>query len=276
MTKRLFVLLVVALLAPLLAEGQASRVLYDSGSVAAGAQIQTPVLDLSTARVGEIQIIIDNTAGTALRDLTLTSYLEDGVTTIDSVVLRKVAFGAAPTGSAYAQGQVRGYVGPNPPAGASGTHVLYEATSADNGTLATGNLCVDGQESVMVAAGRDGGAAAGGAVAVRFIEDDGTDIGFGAIAITQNINTAQEWTGYAIGPGSSGYSSILLGYATTLPRRIAASTTAPGAGNFVRLRVLSRGPVPGSFSVQQVLPMKGRLTLAAAGSGAARLTVLGR
>lgn len=81
---------------------------------------------LDLAGIEELAVLVDNTAGTAFRDLTMTSYLDDGTTQIDSFLLRKVAWGLAANGAHHDPGRARAYIGPNPPGGTSGVHVLYD------------------------------------------------------------------------------------------------------------------------------------------------------
>jgi hypothetical protein len=68
-------------------------VLFDSGAVAAGAVIDTGILDLT--EVGDLFFVAYNAATGLARNLTMDSYLDDGTTAIDTGhVLRQVAVGA--------------------------------------------------------------------------------------------------------------------------------------------------------------------------------------
>lgn len=89
-------------------------VLYDSGSVAAGAAIDTGVLDLTG--ISDLFFVATNAATGLARNLTMDSYLEDGTTAIDSgFVLRQVAVGAVTE---------RGTAGVHAPAAVSTTPAL--------------------------------------------------------------------------------------------------------------------------------------------------------
>jgi hypothetical protein len=74
------------------------HVLFDSGVVAAGAVIDTPVLDV--AQSDGLYVVADNAAGAATRNVTMDTYLDDGATAIDSAfILRTVAAGAKERGT---------------------------------------------------------------------------------------------------------------------------------------------------------------------------------
>lgn len=242
--------------------------LYDSGNVAAGAAIDSGVLDLS--RVRELEITVDNTAGTVLRDLSLLSYRPDGATLVDLVVLRRVAFGAAPTGSVYAPGRVRGYVGPQPPGGVTGTHVLYAETSGAGAALGgAASIVVEDAESVDVLWDYSG-ANVPASAQVSIVYDDGG----GSRALANGLPGAGATGRVSFAP-SSGVTNNIASVPAGPHRRIGVSGTA-GAASTVSCRVVARGRVPGTFSVPLVLPTRARLTLAAGGAGAARMTVFGR
>lgn len=239
--------------------------IYSSGSVAAGAAIDSGVLDLSPFR--EIEVFVDNTAGTVLRDLAMLSYLDDGTTLIDSIVLRRCGFGTAPAGSVYAPGAIRGYVGPNPPGGTTGVHVLYDATSAANTALDTGALATEDTESLRIEAFTSGGTTNIGHYVVR--DDNGIPgPGAGFAAAAYQITT---W-----GPGFATGGEVGLVMGEPVQRRSRFTTSAAGPGNTVRLIVVGRGRTPGAFAQQMILPTKAKLTLGAGGAGAARLTVIAR
>jgi hypothetical protein len=58
------------------------KVLYDSGTVAAGAVINSPVLDLTG--IESVSVIAANATGGSARSLSMTVYLDDGTTQIAS------------------------------------------------------------------------------------------------------------------------------------------------------------------------------------------------
>lgn len=247
--------------------------IYSSGSVAAGAAIDSGVLDLSPFR--EIEVFVDNTAGTVLRDLAMLSYLDDGTTLIDSIVLRRCGFGTAPAGSVYAPGAIRGYVGPNPPGGTSGTHVLYDATTAAGGALDSGGIfCEDADQVVatFIAAGAAGAAS----TAIREVDDAGVEVFFNNLSAPGiNVQTKVAWTRGSLTAG------LITGGGANNPayyfsaRRVRIMGTG-GAASTVRLILTGHGRTPGTFAQQMILPTKAKLTLAAGGAGAARLTVIAR
>lgn len=241
---------------------------WDSGSVAAGAAIASPVLDLRDVR--ELLVVVDNTAGTTFRNLTLVSYLDNGTTQIDSLLLRRVAFGAAATGSSYAPGAVRGTVGTGVAIGTPGSHILYDATSAANAALATPAIVVDGMQVVSAIAAASAGTTV---LTGRAPADDDTAsalgvLGGGTAALRNHCSIGAGAYGGSSGSGSGG------GFA--MPRRIIFDTTTAGGGNTVRLIVVGYGLPPGTFVVQLALPPKAKLTLAAGGAAAARMTVVAK
>lgn len=272
---RKWLLAVAASLLPLLASasivsgGGATHsrgsVLWDSTSVTTGAAIDSGVLDLSA--FSELQVVVDNTSGTALRDVVLSSYLDDSVTLIGTVTVRRVPSGGPPVGSTYAPGMAQGYVGPNPPGGTTGVHVLYDSTSATNGTLDTGPLSTSECDSVFSA-----GQASAGTTTVTNgeVRDDGSQFNFTAPSASAN---QQFFAGSGVSVAGQAYTASSMPF---VPRRMAFQSSAAGTGNTVRLRVLCRGRVPGTFAYQMVLPTKARFQLGAGGSGAARLTIIGR
>jgi hypothetical protein len=83
-------------------------VLWDSGVVAAGAEIVSPVLDVSC--LAALLLAIDNTgAGTAA--LSMKVFLDDGTTDVATIALRTVASGAKELGTI---GQFNAAVGTAP------------------------------------------------------------------------------------------------------------------------------------------------------------------
>lgn len=106
------------------------RVEWDSGVVAAGAAIASPIFDLTDVK--GLYVVADNSAGAATRNVTLETMLGDG-TVIDTVTLRTVAIAA----------KERGVVGPQS-GGALGTPALnfaYPITLPTKGRL---NLAAGG------------------------------------------------------------------------------------------------------------------------------------
>lgn len=244
-------------------------VLYDSGSVAGGALIDSGVLNLTG--IESLQVFVDNTAGAVFRDLSLLSYLDDGTTLVDTAVIRRCGYGAAPTGSNHAPGAVRGTVGPCAANGANRAFIIYDATSGDNATLDSGLLWVEDCESFEAHAA---GSAGTTQLAPFRVRDDGTTTAMGTTAATlQQV--------YAV---ARGYTAAALGDATAtisqnrgwVGRRARFTTTAAGAGNTVRLVVTGYGRTPGTFAHQMALPTRAKLQLAAAGAANARMTIFGR
>lgn len=242
---------------------QPTTVLFSSGIVAAGAEIITPVLDLrGTNGIG---IVVDNTAGAVFRDLNLLSYLDDGTTLIETLLLRKVGFGAAPAGSVYAPGSVRGYIGPNPPGGTTGVHILYDNVSAANTAIDTGALWTEDLESVVFAMQTSAGTSA---ITTYLTLDDGAHQQWSASAAVGQFNG-----GIGEGVGVAGSAS---GDVSFRPSRRARFTASPaGIGNTVRVVIIGRGRVPGTFAHQIGLPTKAKFQLVAAGAANARVTIFG-
>lgn len=248
--------------------GKKGKVLFDSGVVASGAIINSPVLDLTG--VETLEVFVDNTASTAVRDLTLTSYLDDGTTTIDTLVVRKVAFGAAYTGSQYAPGAVRVLVGPNPPAPPSGSYVLMEMTSAANTPINTGGLFCEDFDAILV----DWYASAG-TTQVQLYEQK--DDGVTNVAVSSPSTAAQQGLmpyGLGVGVGANMAWTTIGG--GPVGKRILVTTSAAGAANTVKLRISGRGRPPGTGIIPMLLPTKAKLSLAAAGSANGRMTIVGR
>jgi hypothetical protein len=272
--------LLALLLSPILALAQSGPIQLCDTTVAAGGAIDCggtgAVLNLYNLKIKELQVFVDNTAGTALRPLTLTSYLDDGSTVIDTVVLRSVAFGVAPTGSSYAPGQVRGYVGPNPPGGTSGKHVIWRDTSASNTAITSPNVSMDECDSVQMFAYQN----TGGATiqcSYRLVVDDGFGAGLGIMTPTTSVTSGPCYLVLglgALGNLGSGTGTGVQGMSVPPPRRMVSTTTASSVGT-TTTELLCNGRVPGTFSVQMNLTQKAKITLGAAGSGAARVTVFG-
>jgi hypothetical protein len=245
--------------------------LWDSTSIGSAAAVTSPLLDLSGVR--ELEVFVDNTQGNGFRDLTLVSFAPDGVTTVDQVLLRRVAWGSAPSGSSYAPGRARGYVGPNPPGLTSGVHVLYEATSTANGTLDTGSLCF-GQETDWVSATfyTDNFIAT---TQLQFNEMQGAQANAFAAPSTGATNGA-----VSVGPGISG-AGLVQSLPVPIPECFKVTSTAAGASRTVHLRISGRGRPPGTFAVQMALPTKAKLQVSkesatGANPGTARVWVVGR
>lgn len=262
---------VLALASSALAQAPAARILYDSGSVAAGAAIESPVLNLERAQVSEIEVLVDHTAGlgTVSRDLSLTTYLDDGTTAIETVLLHRIWGGAAANGADYAPGRVRGYIGPRPPGPVTGTHTLYDVTSPVNTALDTGPLSVEDTEAVLADALATGGTTQ---VTASIVWDDAVATAM-TVPPAAAVHQASSW--------GAGYTVVPTGFTATsvvplpVPRRLKYQTTAGGAGIAVRLRVVARGRPPGTFALQMILPARLKLSLAAGGAAAGRVVVLG-
>ena len=261
---------------PAPAEARRGLVLFDS-TVAAGALIDTGVMDLTG--FSELEAIVDNTQGTTFRDLTFTPY--DGIlpgpgALVESLVpLRRCGFGTAPFGSSYAPGNVRGYIGPNPPGGTPGTHVLFDGTSGSNAAISTpgAGVFVEDMDGVVVF-GLYSGSPVSGNLTVAELGDDGVATN----ALCGYAGNAQATHACNIGPGASTISTIATSSFAGVPmvRRITATLAAAGSALTGRLRILGRGRVPGTFAHQIALPPKARVQLAAAGAGTARLAIVGR
>lgn len=108
----------------------ARRIEWDSGLVAAGAAIASPIFDASD--VEGLTIVADNSAGAATRNVTLETILGDG-TVIDTLTLRTVAIA----------GKERGGVGPQS-GGALGTPALNFALPITLPTKVRVNLAAGG------------------------------------------------------------------------------------------------------------------------------------
>lgn len=79
-------------------------VVWDSGSVAAGAVIDSPLLDITG--IQSLYVVVNN-ASAATRNLTLDAFLDDGTTSIDAgLVLRTVATGPVVERGALGAGAV--------------------------------------------------------------------------------------------------------------------------------------------------------------------------
>lgn len=107
-----------------------SRIEWDSGVVAGGVAIASPIFDLTG--VGGLTVVADNSAGAAIRDVTLEIMRGDG-TVVDTVTLRTVAIAA----------KERGVVGPQS-GGALGTPALNFAYPITLPTKARVNLAAGG------------------------------------------------------------------------------------------------------------------------------------
>lgn len=249
-------LAVLALVFPLLTRAASSvettKPIFDSDVVSSGATWNSSTVNL--ASVTAIEVFVDNTSGGGLRDLTMTSFAPDGVTTIDSVLLRRVAYGTAPTGSSYAPGRVRGYLGPTPPGGTTGTFLLYDATSAAATALDSGIISTEDSDLVIVNADASGGTTQ---MTPSDVRDDDTSRNYGA-ATAAGTNT-MTW-----GPGMVIGSVFNLSVSGAIPRRARFQTSSAGPSNTVRLRVWSKGRIPGTFTVPMLLPTKARFSLSAA------------
>jgi hypothetical protein len=267
-------LLFLLFLPQLVLAQQAPIVLADQ-NVAAGGALDSGVLNLADLKISEVSVVVDSTAGTAMRQLTMTSYLPNGTTVIDSVPLRLVAFGAAPTGSVYAPGRVRGYVGPNPPGGTSGKYALWSDTSAANTALSSPTLYAEDCDSVQMFAVQNTGGATTTCMLRPTLENGTPNHGWinpqtsvtsGPCAIVQAFGAVAGLGGQNVA-GEAGVSASPF-------RRFVTTTGASSVGT-TTTEVVCTGRVPGTFSVQMLLPPKASFNLAAGGSGAARMTVIG-
>lgn len=270
---RLIVLTMCALVAPatyasMISSGGSPggpRQVWDSGTVAAGAVITTPTLDLTGMEGLEIQI--DNTAGTVFRALNLDAYLMDGTYVGTTTRLSTIAYGTAPSGGHYHPGMARGYVGPQPPGAAYGVYQLIDKTSATNGTLSE-TVSTDGCVQVF---GWANASASTTTVYGQEIDDTGTALSPWGASSASAANAICLGTGCASSVGAGNWQVNF-----PVGRRTTFVTTAAGVGNTVRLLVRCRGVLPGVFSVQMGLPARVVLSLAAGGSGAARVTIWGK
>lgn len=245
------------------------KVLYDSGVVASGAIITSGVLSLDG--ISELEVIADNTAGSVFRDLTMVSYLDNGTTQIDSLLLRRVVWGAAANGADYDPGRVRVLIGANPPGVASGVHVLYSTTSAAATALDTGALDTEDADYVTAYA-----VPSAGTTQLQGFETSDAGV-YSNPSIAPSASSGQT---FFWGPGSTLPSGAVTGYTSyvpsSVPRRLRFTTTSAASSNTVLLRVVARGRRPGTSSVSMVLPTRAKVTLAAAGAANGRLTVIGR
>lgn len=247
----------------------ASQLLYDSGPVVGA--VDSGVLDLSG--VESVEVLVDNVAGAAFRDLVLLSYLADGATLVDSLLLRRCGFGARANGADYDPGRARIALGPSVSAGDGGVAVLYDATSPANAAQDTGPLLTEDAECVDVELIPSGAAVAAAFPAYRVL-DDGTSV----LYLNQNALAAvptHQVFGYG-GPVQASTVGTTVGSGPSVPRRMRFTHGALGAGVTGRLVVTSRGRRPGTSVHRQCLPLRARLQLAAAGAAAARLIVVGR
>jgi hypothetical protein len=254
----------IAILLPLLAS--AGTVQIDAQYVASNTAYTAALSDGKPFDLGAyeaVQIHVDNTLGTAFRDLTMVMFAPDGVTTIDSVLLRKIGYGTAPTGSSYAPGRVRGYIGPNPQGGTSGVYTLYDGTSGSAASLNTGILWVEDCDAWQVKSVAGANTTAGACYDVR---DDDTEIGVPGptAALTQGFSWSSGSTSVNYGaPAGVANSAALWGAA----RRIRV-TTGAATGTTVRTVVTCLGRPPGTFAHQIALPPKAKFVLGAGtGSG---------
>jgi hypothetical protein len=245
------------------------RVLYDSGTACnSGGACDSGVLDLTG--ISSLEVTVDNTASTTWRNLSMTSYLDDGTTTIDSVVLRRVGWGSASNGAENDPGRARVQLSSLPSSHATGERLLYDVTSATNTALDTGALLTEDCDFLSITYY----ASAGTATFVTYeVDDAGTSLpggGWGMTAAAQNYQF--------VGPGTAVgiYTTNASVRSHSVPRRMRFTTGAAGTGNTVRLRVFCRGRVPGSSTFQMTLPTKAKFSLGAGGSANGRLTVIGR
>ncbi len=236
-----------------------------SASVAAGALNETPVLDLYGLEA--VELLVDNVAGTAARDLQMTTFLDDGVTVADQVVLRRCPFGSAPPGGSYAPGRSRGHLGPSAGSVDYGIHLLYDETSAPNAALNSPDLWTDGLDRIF-------GWSKGAGGTHTFVGTGKDDAGAGLSVFGASGASADNTWAWP----TTDTENVAVGnwrIAFPRPRRVSLGTSAGGVGISVRIVCYGAGRTPGSFSRQMALPRKVKFSLLAGGAGAARLTVLG-
>jgi hypothetical protein len=241
------------------------EVLFDSTPVAGGALIDSGILDLQGCDA--IEVHADNAAGTVFRLLSMEAY-DAAPTLIETILLRKVAWGNPVNGADYAPGKVRGLISENPPGGSSGVHVLYDVTSAANTALDTGALVVEDLDSLHSSSVASGGASQQG---VLRVSDDGVATTAAVAAAAALVQDVYLGRGSVIPGGMAG-----VVVSAQVPRRSRHTTTAAGAGNTVHLIVTGRGRPPGTFAVQMAVPPKARFTLAAGGAANGRLVIIAR
>lgn len=245
---------------------------YSSGSVAAGAAISSGILDVTG--IDELELFVNNAAGDAFRDVALTPYADDGVTPLGTtVVLKTVMYASSVTAQTanvtvpHATGYARIYVGPNPPAPASGIYTLAIATSTDNGSTAT---IVPSEEcSALWAVSYD----TSGAGTYSLTPFEMTDSGLSK-QIGGNGTTAWHSLCWGLGCGAitpTAATNIYL--PAPPPRRARFQTTAAGAGTITQTTIKCLGRPPGFSAVQMMLPPYLKVELLAAGTGAAAIDV---
>jgi len=266
-----FLVLLVLLLAPLEALAQIGpRLLWDSESVAGGALVQSPILDLARAKAEVVELFIDNTAANSFnRALTVTSYLQDGTQFDSVVVLPSVPLGGAPTGSTYPLGLVRALMGPIPPTTEDGAYLLYDETSAVNTFVQSPTLFTMGFSRVSISGLLNGSL---GTVPTLQVSSD-----VWTIKIPGASLNAGEALQYVVGPGilqtADAPTTKFYAGGVNLPlgQFFNASYPAAGASLTMRLRITGHGRPPGTFAYQMILPPKIRFSLSAGGTGAARM-----
>jgi hypothetical protein len=236
--------------------------------VASATTAVSSVLDLSGYR--ELEVFVDNTQGLGFRDLTLVSFAPDGVTTVDQVLLRRAGWGSAPTGSNYAPGRARGYIGSNPPGGTTGIHVLFDSTGAADTAVNSGAIWVEECDSWQAKLVASGATTAGSLFDVR---DDATEVATAGptAALTQAFAWGMIGVNYYGPAAGNATNTVVFGAA----RRIRVNAGTPGAANTVRSVITCRGRLPGTFALQMTLPTKAKFQVNAA-SGPTRVWVVGR
>lgn len=239
------------------------QVLYDSGVVASGAAISSGVLDLTG--INTVSIIVDNTAGTVVRNLSMVTYLGDGSTQVDSVQLRKVMFGAAPVGGEFAPGMARGLVGLGASLPPSMDAILIDTTSGSAAAMDTGPIFTEDCDALWIPAVASANTTQ---MVGKEVSDDGVVTTITGGGTASGVNSVVMGVGAVGAQGSGGVTSYL-------PRRMQFTTTAATAGT-VRLRAICRGRPPGTFALPIMLPTKAAFNLASGGSANGRLTIIGR
>jgi hypothetical protein len=233
------------------------EVIFNSGSVAAGASISSDVMDLTG--VENVQIEIDNRSGTALRRLMLETYADDGVTLIGTAVpLRTVAYGNPPAGGQNFPGMVFGAIGPRASTGSPVVTQLYDATSASGGALTNTVVVTEDCDTVQVSKINSSGS---NTMNIDRFEDDGS-ARTGSIYAGASVASEMKTLGESLSSDAQGM----------VPRRIQISSSAI-TSQTTRMVVLCRGRPPGTFAVPMMLPTKAKFILGAGGSGAAAMVV---
>jgi hypothetical protein len=246
------------------------EVLFDSTLLPGGALLDSGLLDLQG--VDAVEVHADNVAGAVFRDLSMEAYTEAGVL-IETILLRKVAWGAAANGARYAPGKVRGLISENPPGGVTADFLLYDGTSAANTLLDTGSVVAEDMDSIRVSE-TPSGVPVPGTLTMYETDDAGVAVASQTGVTGNNSNPAV--MGWGVGISVAVQNNYAGGIAAPVPRRVRVTQTAIGAGITSRIRISGRGRQPGTFAVQMAVPPKARFKLLAGGAADGRLVVVAR